>query len=227
VWWTGEQLLSRGGNVYNAPAWFTDALPDQVLDGELWIGSGKFQQLMATIRDEVPDENAWQSVRFMVFDAPRIPGGFKQRQLGLQQLLSSHRTGWVKQVEQRPVASTTQLQQMLSKVISTGGEGLILQRADGLYFPGRHSGYLKFKPYQDDEAVVVGYKPGKGKYTGMIGSLVVEDSRGTQFRLGSGLKDADRRQPPPIGTTVTYRYQGRTNSGKPRFARFMRVRPTE
>ena len=95
------------------------------------------------------------------------------------------------------------------------------------YLSGRHSGYLKLKPYEDAEAVVVSYKPGKGKYTGMTGSLIVQGADGKRFRLGSGLSDADRNAPPALGTVVTYRFQGRTNSGKPRFARFLRVRPAE
>ena len=227
VWWNGRQLLSRGGIVYHAPAWFTNPLPDHVLDGELWIGRGQFQLLMQTIRDAHPDEQAWRSVRFMVFDAPTLTGGFRQRQTGLTLILAGQQAEWIQQVEQHDIANTLQLQQMLSEVVSQGGEGLILQRANAPYYPGRHGGFLKLKPYQDDEAIVVGYKPGKGKYTGMTGSLIVEDPQGRRFKLGSGLSDSDRQHPPAIGARVTYRYQGRTVSGKPRFARFLGVRPEE
>ena len=227
VWWNGRQLLSRGGIVYHAPAWFTNALPDHVLDGELWIGRGQFQLLMQTIRDAHPDEQAGRSVRFMVFDAPTLPGGFRQRQTGLTLILADQQAEWIQQVEQHDIANTLQLQQMLSGVVSQGGEGLILQRANAPYYPGRHGGFLKLKPYQDDEAIVVAYKPGKGKYTGMTGSLIVEDLQGRRFKLGSGLSDSDRQHPPAIGARVTYRYQGRTVSGKPRFARFLGVRPEE
>jgi len=163
----------------------------------------------------------------MVFDAPRLEGGFKQRQVGLEHILSRQPADWVQHVTQHHVASTEQLQQMLVDVTGRGGEGLILQRAEQSYFPGRHSGFLKLKPFEDDDAVVVGYKPGKGKYNGMTGSLIVEDIQGRRFKLGSGLSDADRESPPSIGATVTYRYQGRTASGKPRFARFLRERPEE
>ncbi|MEM7258571.1 MAG: DNA ligase, partial [Pseudomonadota bacterium] len=51
AWWNGKNFISRGGNVYHAPAWFVANLPEVVLDGELWIGRNKFQQLMQTIRD--------------------------------------------------------------------------------------------------------------------------------------------------------------------------------
>lgn len=233
VWWDGRRLISRGGKQYMAPAWFTAPLPDQVLDGELWAGRGQFQKLMRTIRDQQPDEEAWRSVRFMVFDAPGISAGFEQRQVALAELLSrqllstqllSTRADWIEHVAQHRLTDSEQLKQLLSKVIAQGGEGLILQRADAPYFPGRHSGFLKLKPYQDAEAVVVGYSPGKGKYTGMTGALIVEDAEGREFKLGSGLSDKERASPPAIGTEVTYRYQGRTASGKPRFARYIRVR---
>jgi DNA ligase-1 len=52
----------------------------------------------------------------------------------------------------------------------------------------------------------------------------MEMPNGQRFRLGSGLSDALRRQPPPIGTHITYRYQHLTQNGVPRFPRYMRVR---
>jgi DNA ligase-1 len=71
---------------------------------------------------------------------------------------------------------------------------------------------------------VVGYRPGKGKYHGMVGALLVEDAHGRRFALGSGLHDAERAAPPAIGSTVTFRYDGLTAKGTPRFARYLRVR---
>jgi len=37
AYWDGKQFLSRQGNLYHAPAWFTEHLPAVPLDGELWI----------------------------------------------------------------------------------------------------------------------------------------------------------------------------------------------
>ena len=71
---------------------------------------------------------------------------------------------------------------------------------------------------------MVAHLPGKGKYTGMLGALLVQREDGTRFRLGSGFKDAQRAKPPAIGSFVTYRYNGLTANGLPRFARFLRVR---
>ncbi len=57
-----------------------------------------------------------------------------------------------------------------------------------------------------------------------MGALLVQTPQGTRFKLGSGLSDAMRRDPPAPGTWVTYRYRGFNDSGVPRFATFLRVR---
>lgn len=227
AWWDGTHLLSRNGNIFHAPSWFTDALPDRVLDGELWLGRGQFQPLMQTIRDAKPNEAAWRQVKFLVFDAPQVSGPFTLRQQVLADIVSQHAVPWLQLVEQKSVASQQELSRWLQEVVAAGGEGLMLQREDYDYQSGRHAGLLKLKTHSDAEARVVGYTPGKGKYRGMTGSLLVVDSQGLRFKLGSGLSDEQRRNPPPVGALVSYRFQGRTRSGKPRFARFLRQRPAE
>ena len=57
----------------------------------------------------------------------------------------------------------------------------------------------------------------------MVGALEVRTPEGRQFLIGSGLSDALRRDPPPIGSVVTYRYRDLTGTGLPRFASFLRV----
>ena len=43
--WDGRVLRFRSGNVINAPQWFIDGLPKVPLDGELWLGRGRFERL--------------------------------------------------------------------------------------------------------------------------------------------------------------------------------------
>ncbi|WP_287032112.1 hypothetical protein [Methylophilus sp.] len=86
---------------------------------------------------------------------------------------------------------------------------------------------LKLKPQLDAEAKVIAYVPGKGKYQGKMGALLVETLDGIQFKLGTGFTDAERAHPPPIGSLVTYTYRDVTKNGKPKFASFLRVRPPE
>jgi DNA ligase-1 len=42
--------------------------------------------------------------------------------------------------------------------------------------------------------------------------------------VGTGFTDAEREQPPAVGTTITFRYQELTDRGVPRFPSFVRVR---
>jgi DNA ligase-1 len=41
--------------------------------------------------------------------------------------------------------------------------------------------------------------------------------------MGSGLNDELRKNPPKIGTKVTFKYQNLTDSGLPRFPIYLRV----
>jgi DNA ligase-1 len=114
--------------------------------------------------------------------------------------------------------------QRMNAVVQAGGEGLMLHLADAPYLTGRQDVLLKLKPWQDAEAVVIGYTPGSGKYHGLTGALEVQMPDGKRFLIGSGLTDAMRRNPPAIGSLITYRYQALTQDGVPRFARYLRLR---
>ena len=86
---------------------------------------------------------------------------------------------------------------------------------------------LKLKPQQDAEAQVVAYEPGRGRLTGLMGALQVRNEDGVAFRIGSGFADAQRRDPPPIGSWITYTHRGHTPGGVPRFASYWRARDTD
>ena len=222
--WDGEALYSRRGNRFNPPAWFTEGFPAQALDGELWMGRGTFERLSGTVRRQTPDDAAWRRIRFMVFDLPEPRTPFDDRLKQLRQILVPAPSPHIAMVEQFRAASEAELMAILEQVTAEGGEGLMLRDGRSLHRPGRSDDLLKLKTYQDAEAIVVAHLPGQGKYRGMLGSLLVEMPDGQRFKLGTGLTEADRRNPPPIGATVTYKHFGTTAKGVPRFASFMRVR---
>ncbi len=224
AFWEGRRLVSRRGTPIYTPAWFTEGFPDASLDGELWIGRGHFDRLSGTVRQHQPDDSAWRQVRFMVFDLPEEPGTFDRRYQRAAQLLSESESPRLKLVKQFSVDSEQLLAKHLEAVVRQGGEGLMLHRRSSLYRAGRSSDLLKLKRHQDAEAVVIRQLPGQGRYQGQMGSLLVETAGGVRFRLGSGFSDQQRQRPPAPGTVVTYRYNGETSGGKPRFARFLRVR---
>lgn len=222
--WNGEALVSRGGNRFNAPNWFTEGFPQVPLDGELWMGRGTFERLSGAVRRRIPDDDEWRAIRFMVFDLPANPAPFDERLQRLRVMFETGVSPRISLVEQFRVADHEALMETLARVVDGGGEGLMLHRGSSLYTGGRTDDLLKVKRYDDAEAVVVGHLPGKGRLAGMLGALVVEMPDGKRFRLGTGFSDEERRQPPPAGAIVTYKYFGKTGNGLPRFASFLRIR---
>lgn len=226
VWWSGEVLLTRSGAAIAAPLSLLARLPAGIpLDGELWAGRGRFDLVSGLVRSRTPESPDWDVVRLMLFDLPASPDPLESRLAQLQLLMPDDDR--VSVVPQRRLTSDLALQQYLQAVVDGGGEGLVLRRQGSLYLPGRHDAWLKLKPWQDDEARVIELIPGKGKYTGLTGSLLVERADGRRFRVGSGLSDAQRRQPPAPGSLITYRFSGYTSGGLPRFPRFLRERLPE
>ena len=113
----------------------------------------------------------------------------------------------------------------LARVEAMGGEGVMLREPGSMYENRRSDTLLKVKTFYDAEAVVIGRNKGTGRNSDVMGALVVRDSDGIEFKIGGGFNDAQRRCPPKIGSTVTYKYQEKTPSGKPRFPIFLRVHP--
>ena len=223
-YWDGRTLRTRGGETVNAPAWFTAGWPTTALDGELWAGRGQFAQAQSTTRRDNAGDAAWQQIRFMVFDVPAHPGIFDARLTALRTTVARIGQPWVQAVPQQRVANDATLQALLQSTVRAGGEGLMLHRGSSLYRAGRSDDLIKLKTHDDTEARVVGHLPGKGKHAGRLGALLVEMPSGQRFKLGTGLSDAQRSHPPPIGSWVTYRFRGQHASGLPRFASFVRVR---
>lgn len=224
AYWDGSRLITRGGHPIAAPDWFTASFPTIPLDGELWMGRGAFETLSGTVRRLEPDHDAWRAVSYRVFDLPGMDAPFGERLAALERLLADSPNPQIAPVEQFRVADHADLMARLETVVAAGGEGLMLHRDDAPYRAGRSDDLIKVKPYLDAEARVIAHLPGKGKYEGMLGALLVEEPSGQRFRLGTGFSDAERRSPPPIGSRVTFKYHGRTRNGIPRFASFLRVR---
>lgn len=217
--WDGQALRFRSGRTVAAPSWFLAQLPHLPLDGELWMGRRRFDDLSAAVRRAEPLDVEWRRVRYHVFELPAAGGTFIERAEQMRGLGNAV----IEPVAQSRLTSNAALQARLKAVVAAGGEGLMLHRADAPVTSGRSELLLKLKPLQDAEAVVVGHEPGKGRLAGQMGALDVRTPDGIRFKLGTGFSDEQRLHPPPVGSTVTYRYRDLTPGGKPRFASFLRV----
>ena len=47
----GRKMITRQGHPIHAPSWFTESLPGQALDGELWISRKQFAKTLSVVLD--------------------------------------------------------------------------------------------------------------------------------------------------------------------------------
>ena len=219
AYWDGKKLISRQGYAFTPPPGFTRNFPSYPLDGELYSSRGQFERISAATRSADGD---WGGIKLYVFDLPKAEGNLYQRLAVLEGRLKKYPANIVV-VKQTPVKNIEEARAMMEKIVKAGGEGVILRDPQQPYRAGRSSGYLKLKPQQDAECTVTRHYEGKGKYAGKLGAVGCRNELG-EFRIGSGFKDAERANPPPVGSVITYRYRGFTQKGKPRFATFLRIR---
>jgi DNA ligase-1 len=146
------------------------------------------------------------------------------------------------------------IEALLEAVLELGGEGLVIRNPDGKWVPKRSHDVLKYKPYEDDEGVLVGFTSGRetdkgSKLLGKIGALIL-DYKGQRLEL-SGLTDQEREfqttlmtsmaadhpgeEMPAgfngkhfkVGQTITFKYRELSDEGIPKEARYHRPRDIE
>ncbi len=281
AYWDGEHLVSRNGNIFEAPAFFTKEFPKFKLDGELWSRRASFDEISSIVRtgeakathpkskrmccfsctkkqdkvkakathpkskrmccfsctkkqDKVkakatqPKEsqgcaasaapNKWQQLTYNIFEVPEAKGNL------LQRLSNVKETSYLKLIKQIKVKDKEHLKSFLKSVEEKGGEGVVVRDGSLPYYTGRDKNALKVKSYQDTECKIVGYNEGKGKYKDKLGSLNCKLKDGKIIKIGSGLSNALRDEPPKINSIITFKYYGLTSKGNPRFPIYLRER---
>jgi DNA ligase-1 len=223
AYWNGKQFLSRQGNTFHAPDWSVERLPDVPLDGELWLARKSFQRTVSIVRRQ-DKSDLWREIRYLAFDAPSQGGSFEERVAIVKELLAQSAAPHLEAHEHRLCRDVEHLREELAHVEALGGEGLMLRQPGSAYETGRSFTLLKVKTFHDAEAVVVEHLPGAGRHKGRLGALQVRLPDGTTFSVGTGFSDAERNNPPPVGSAITFRYQELSDRGVPRFPSFVRVR---
>lgn len=211
--WNGSELRTRNGNKIFAPAWFTAKWPKATIDGELWIERGEFERtasiVLSTLTSVEPhsvtnallstksitdataatrsvSSKRWTKIRFMAFDMPMTGELFQTRLNMLNRLSEITPNPTFAVIPQFKLTSIDALEEKLNQVTQEGGEGLMLHHEKALYISGRSNKLLKVKRFEDAEGKVLAQLPGKGRFKGMMGSLLIETREGIQFKLGTG-----------------------------------------
>ena len=217
--WDGEKLMSRNEKEFVAPEWFTRDMTPWYFDGELWMGRGRFNETSGQVRRKTNQD--WSEMKYVIIDYPEGGYTFRQHLCGFSALvLPNH----VQLLVQTKCKSMQHLLIFESRVIKSGGEGVMLRHPDSRYEMGKRSNFLlKVKRFHDDEAVVAGYKGGEGKYKKIVGSLICV-YKGKEICIGTGLTDYDRACPPKVGETITFKYFEMSKDNIPRFPVYVGVR---
>jgi len=245
--WDGHTAISRNGKPIILPASFQQQLPVGLsLDGELFLGHGRFQETMSIVRRKVPDQR-WDQIQYRVFDSPNTTGGFETRLAEVKGHLFWNRkyqpAPQIRVQEQILCASLEHMKMIFADLVANGAEGIMLRRFGSDYELKRSDSLLKYKPWLHSiDARVMGHQSGNGKHINRLGALVCLFLPGQQeldraaltfkipvnyletFTVGTGFTDQDRENPPPIGSIIRMSCQSLTDAGLPRFPVFEHIR---
>lgn len=178
---------------------------DVVLDGEVVAfrhGRPSFEWLQRRMHVLRPDARLVRRVpvRYVVFDLLYLDGRtlYDMPYVRRRELLDSLDLAGGGPVEAPPylhAADTEQVKELVEYTWEQRLEGMVAKRLDSPYRPGlRVDFWRKVKNFQTQEVVVCGWRPGRGRREGGVGSLLlgVHDDKGAlRFagHVGTGFTD--------------------------------------
>jgi DNA ligase-1 len=238
IYYNGK-FLSRTNKPFNAPEWFSQDFPkDVVLDGELFTKRQDFSKIMSIIRKKVPIDSEWKKIKFMVFDIPTVRLSFAERLPILKDIIIKSKSPYatkethIELVDHILIKNVDHLHKIHEELVKQGAEGTMLNHPNYFYENSRSKGLLKYKDFQDDEAVVEDFEYGEGRNEKVMGNLIVrwlhKKDNNLTFDVGSGFTDEQRlnhKKLFPKGTIIKVKFFELTSRGAPRFPTFIGIVP--
>lgn len=126
----------------------------------------------------------------------------------------------------------------LEQFIAQGFEGGVCKALSAPYASGqRGAGQVKFKPQENRDFVIMGYKPGESGFEGLVGAIIFgayQDGKLTEVGRCSGMDMATRirltkNEDTYIGAVIEVAHMGKlgTHYRHPQFKRFRSDKPAE
>jgi DNA ligase-1 len=222
AYWNGKKLISRSGKEFAVPQWFIEDFPPFEIDGELWTKRNDFEHILSIVNRQMPHKG-WRALTYNVFEVPNQNGKVLKRLDVLKAWLKNNPNRYIHIIPQKICKGSEHLQEILISVGKKKAEGLVVRDPNSLYINKRTSKALKVKSFTDDECIVTGYTNGRGKFEGLVGALVCK-WQDRFLKIGSGLSLEERKKPPMIGSEITFKYNGLTKYGNPKYPVFLRIR---
>ena len=223
---------------------FFNKFPDVVLDGELYNHALKddFEKIISLVRRTKPTEMCrLESKKLIGFhcydvidpncskrfgDTYEFRKGFLHWELPQSKCIHLVPTAYVLNDRDAGLHHRANLK--------GGYEGSIYRSIGGYYKGTRSWDLMKFKDFEDSEALIVGYELGKGKRKGTLGKFIMEDSKGIRFGCPPG-KGYNYKEmtcmlnniSDYIGKIATFTFFGRTKANSYRHPLFKALRNYE
>ena len=228
--WDGRTMFSKRGKKLAIPPCFVEKLAvlnlqnGEFVEGEFWTNYGDFEKISSLARRKNPTCADFDGVKFLIFNAHlNESSDFLANLARISSLLQSHESTQIQVIPQHKFSNANEVADFFNAVIAKGGEGIILRDSQTAF---------KLKAQNDAECKIIDYTRGKGRLSGKVGAIICESladknagiKNGAIFRIGSGMDDKMRENPPKIGTIISYKFSGVTRNGMPKHTRFWRVR---
>ena len=97
-------------------------------------------------------------------------------------------------IETAEVANLEEASVHFEEMLERGEEGTIIKNLDHVWENKRSAGLVKMKSEKDCDLEVIGFNPGKGKFTGLVGSIICTSADKKVEVSISGLSDALRKE---------------------------------
>lgn len=153
-----------------------------------------------------------------------------QRKAALIENVQAVGSRWVGALDDFPIDSVADLHTLFMRIQAHGHEGLVCKRQDSIYDRARNGDWLRMKPDDTTDMLLVDIE---GTDKGGAKRLVLRDPSGPVI-LTTGFasvrhvlwvnRDLFLGQDDQGGVMVEVRHNGRTAKGKPRHARFSKLR---
>jgi len=230
------QFQSRDEHIWHAPVLahllseLASLPPYIILDGELYHHGWSLQQINSAISVNRNEPSARTPlVEYHVFDCihgNHLDMPFSDRNDCLRQLFAKFDLGFkVVQVSTHFIQSEIEGDTYFEHFKSLGYEGM-MYRHDAPYGLAHNCGnqenrwpvLLKRKDWLDEDCLILDVELGEGKYSDLVGSLVLQFPNGRTFSAGSGLSDIERKlflDAPPIGHYAKIKYEMLSDEGIP------------
>jgi ATP-dependent DNA ligase len=209
-------------------------IDDEVYDGEIYRhdwrnpeGEADFQRIASAVKKRNDDTSLLQ---YHVYDRPQVDVGFVDRYLNGRTQVETERIKWVKtKVVNNEAEMTNWYEELISGDFPY--EGLMIRNSEGLYLYGAHKSkdLQKVKPFEDGEFEIIGGQEAVGDDAGTVVFKCMAEN-GKEFDVRPMGSRETRREwwenlEDYVGKVLTVRFNGRSNSGAPRFPRGLHVRP--